>query len=56
MYEKLLSRRSIRKYQDRRLEDALLDKVLQAGLYAPTAKNNQKPVRVAGRDKATRDQ
>ena len=56
MYEKLLSRRSIRKYQDRRLEDALLDKVLQAGLYAPTAKNNQKPVMVAVRDKATRDQ
>ena len=56
MYEKLLTRRSIRKYQDRQVEEELLDKVLQAGLYAPTAKNNQKPVMVAVRDKATRDQ
>ena len=35
MYEKLLTRRSIRKYQDRQVEEELLDKVLQAGLYAP---------------------
>ena len=56
MDEKKQTRRSIRKYQDRQVEEALLDKVLQAGLYAPTAKNNQKPVMVAVRDKATRDQ
>ena len=56
MYENLLTRRSVRKYQDRQVEEELLDKVLQAGLYAPTAKNNQKPVMVAVRDKATRDQ
>ena len=56
MYENLLTSRSVRKYQDRQVEEELLDKVLQAGLYAPTAKNNQKPVMVAVRDKATRDQ
>ena len=56
MYEKLLTRRSVRKYADRQITDAELDKVLQAGLYAPTAKNNQKPIMVAVRDKETRDQ
>lgn len=55
MYEALLKRRSVRKYQSRQVEDALLDQVLQAGLYAPTAKNNQKPVMVAVRDPETRD-
>ncbi|MBR3949923.1 MAG: nitroreductase [Oscillospiraceae bacterium] len=56
MYEKLLTRRSVRKYDDRQITDAELDKVLEAGLYAPTAKNNQKPIMVAVRDKETRDQ
>lgn len=55
MYEKLLTRRSVRKYQPQQVSDADLEKVLEAGLYAPTAKNNQKPVMVAVRDKETRD-
>lgn len=55
MYEKLLTRRSVRKYTAQQVSDAELDKVLMAGLYAPTAKNNQKPVMVAVRDKETRD-
>ena len=56
MYEKLLTRRSVRKYTAEQVSDELLDAVLKAGLYAPTAKNNQKPVMVAVRDKETRDQ
>lgn len=55
MYEKLLQRRSVRKYSSEQVNDELLDAVLKAGLYAPTAKNNQKPVMVAVRDKETRD-
>ncbi len=55
MYEKLLTRRSVRKYLPQQVTDADLDAVLEAGLYAPTAKNNQKPVMVAVRDKETRD-
>ena len=55
MYEDLLTRRSVRKYSDRPVEDEELDKVLTAGLYAPTGMNNQLPVLVAVRDKATRD-
>ena len=55
MYEDLLTRRSVRKYSDRPVEEEKLDKVLTAGLYAPTGKNNQAPVMVAVRDKETRD-
>ena len=55
MYEDLLTRRSVRKYSDSPVEDEKLDKVLTAGLYAPTGMNNQAPVMVAVRDKETRD-
>lgn len=55
MYDSLLTRRSIRRYAQEQVPDALLDAVLEAGLYAPTAKNNQKPIMVAVRDKQTRD-
>ena len=55
MYDSLITRRSIRRYQPEQVPDDLLDAVLQAGLYAPTARNNQKPVMVAVRDKQTRD-
>ena len=50
------SRRSCRAYKPQQITDAELDAVLEAGLYAPSAMNNQKPVMVAVRDKATRDQ
>ena len=56
MCELLKTRRSVRKYRPEQVPDALLDAVLEAGLYAPSAMNNQKPVMVAVRDKATRDQ
>lgn len=55
MYEDLLTRRSVRKYTDRQVEDEKLDKVLTAGLYAPTGMNNQAPILVVVRDKETRD-
>ncbi len=55
MYETILTRRSVRKYLPQQVSDAHLDAVLEAGLYAPTAKNNQKPILVAVRDQETRD-
>ena len=51
----LKSRHSTKKYLPRQVPDALLDAVLEAGLYAPSGKNNQKTVAVAVRDKDTRD-
>ena len=51
----LLERRSIRKYETKQVPDELLDKVLEAGLYAPTGMNTQNVYMVAVRDKETRD-
>lgn len=51
----LKTRRSVRAYQDTQVPDALLDQVLEAGLYAASGMNNQKVIMVAVRDKETRD-
>ncbi len=51
----LLSRYSAKKYTQSQVPDALLDQVLEAGLYAPTGRNVQHVVMVAVRDKQTRD-
>lgn len=53
--ELLLKRRSIRKYKDTPIPEELLNKVLEAGTYAPTGMNRQTPVMVAVTDKEIRD-
>lgn len=53
--EVLENRRSIRSYTDEAVAPELLDAVLRAGTYAPTAKNRMDPVIVAVTDKATTD-
>ena len=55
-YQNLLNRVSTKKYTNTPIPQALLGAVLEAGLYAPTGMNNQKPIMVAVTDKATRDQ
>ena len=56
MLENLKERRSIRKYKPEQLEDAHLDAILEAGLYAASGMNTQNTIMVAVRDKETRDQ
>lgn len=51
----LKSRCSTKKYLSKPVPEAVLDKILEAGLYAPTGLNNQKVVMVAVTDKTTRD-
>ena len=41
MIEKIISRHAIRKFQDKQVEEDALEQILQAGLYAPSAGNNQ---------------
>lgn len=53
--ENLKTRRSIRAYEERMPPKDLIEKVLEAGTYAPTGKGSQSPVIVAVTDKATRD-
>lgn len=52
----LLSRRSTKAYLDTPVPEDLLDKVLEAGLYAPTGRNNQDVICVAVTNKDIRDQ
>ena len=53
--EMLKTRRAIRAYQDKMPEKALIDKVTEAGTYAPTGMGNQSPVIVAITNKEVRD-
>lgn len=53
--EVLKTRRAIRSYEDRIPEKELLDKVLEAGTYAPTGMGAQSPIIVAVTDRQTRD-
>lgn len=51
----LLERRSIRKYKDTPIPVGILDKVLEAGTFAPTGMNRQTPIIVAVTNKEIRD-
>lgn len=53
--EVLKTRRSIRHYKDSMPDREILDRVLEAGTYAPTGMGKQSPIIVAVTDKATRD-
>lgn len=41
MIEKIITRHAIRRFQDRQIQEDALEQILQAGLYAPSAGNNQ---------------
>jgi nitroreductase len=49
----LKERRSCRKYQEKQVDAAVLDLILEAGTYAPTGMNRQAPVIVAVQDPET---
>lgn len=53
--ETLLTRRSVRAYRDDPVPDEVLNKILEAGTYAPTGMGEQSPIIVAITDRATRD-
>jgi len=53
--EKMLSRRSIRKYKLDMVPDEMLNKIAEAGSFAPTGMGKQSPVIVIVKDKDTRD-
>lgn len=49
--QKMIDRHAIRHFQDRQLEEDILEQILTAGLYAPTAGNNQRSKIVVCQDK-----
>ena len=55
LLELMKHRRSIRKYEDRQIDTADLEKVIEAGLFAPNAGGGQRSMIVGVRNKQTVD-
>jgi len=53
--ENLLTRRSIRSYKPDMLPREVIEKIAEAGTYAPTGKNGQSPIILAVTNKELRD-
>lgn len=53
--QNIISRRSVKKYQDKEVADKLIEQIVKAGTYAPTGRNSQSPVIIAVTNKALRD-
>lgn len=51
----IISRRSVKKYKNEMVEKSFIDKVITAGIYAPTGKNMQSPIILAVTNKDMRD-
>ena len=54
-FENLLTRRSVKKYKPDAVPAEYIDKIIEAGLYAPSGMNRQSSIIVAITDKAVRD-
>lgn len=54
-YENLKQRRSIRRYKDTPIKRELIERVVEAGLYAPSGLNKQSTIIIAVTDKTLRD-
>lgn len=53
--QNLLTRRSVRSYKPDPIPEDILEKIIKAGTYAPTAMGRQSPIIIAVTDKAMRD-
>ena len=51
----IFERRSIRKYKNKMVDEQLIDKVLEAGTYAPSGINMQSPIIIAVTNKEMRN-
>lgn len=51
----ILERRSIKKYKNIPVEEALIDEIVNAGTYAPSGMNRQSPIILAITNKEVRD-
>lgn len=54
-YTDLITRRSVRRYKNTPVPRELIERVINAGLHAPSGLNKQSPIIVAVTDKALRD-
>ena len=54
--QNMLTRVSVKKYKSDPVPQELLDKIIEAGTYAPTGRNRQAPIILAVRNKEVRDE
>ncbi len=54
--ENLLTRQSIKKYKDTPVPKALIEKIVEAGTFAPTGRNAQAPIILAISNRQVRDE
>lgn len=54
-FDNLLTRRSVKKYKPDAVPKEYIDRIIEAGLYAPSGMNRQSPIIVAVTDKTVRD-
>ena len=55
VFETMLHRRSIRRYDPRQIEETALQQILQAGLYAPSAGGRQGVIFAVCQDSAVNE-
>ena len=55
VFYNMLSRRSIRKFTDEMVPDEVIEKIIQAGTYAPTGMGKQSPIIIAVTNREVRD-
>lgn len=53
--EAILTRRSVKRYRPDPVPDGLIDRIVEAGLYAASGMNRQSPILIAVTDKKLRD-
>ena len=53
--EKIVTRRSVRKYKPDMVPSDIIDEILKAGTYAATGMNRQSPIIISVTDKALRN-
>ena len=53
--QNMITRRSVRKYKPDMVPREILEKIVEAGTWAPTGRNGQAPIIIAVTDKAMRD-
>ena len=53
--EAILTRRSVKRYRPDPVPDGLIDRIVEAGLYAASGMNRQSPILIAVTDKGLRD-
>ena len=56
VFECMLTRRSVKSYQSTPVAKELIEKIVEAGTYAPTGRNAQAPIILAVSNKAVRDE